>query len=166
MSKVLRWAAHSLRGLMFLKPYLDQCESENHSPAPIIQPGKLSWKVRLRYAPPSGATDSNGNLAPPWWLPPLTTPVTSDVVEPAPSVPVSGLEGGVVEEETSGSGGIPAPIDTRWCVIQALDGNPRRSWWHCSGCGRINQRDMLIHRRCPSCQVCTIYFFLSQAIGY
>lgn len=149
---------------MFLTTCLHQCESENRSPASTIEPGKLSWKVRLRYAPPSGAADSNGNLAPPWWLPPPATPLTSDVTVPAPPVPVSDLEGGVVEEETSGSEG-PTSIDTRWCVIQALDGNPRRSWWHCSGCGRINQRNMLIHRRCPSCQVCMMYF-LFLLIGY
>ena len=60
--------------------------------------------------------------------------------------------------EAGGSGEATTSVDARWSIIQALDGNPRRSWWHCLGCGRINQRDMLIHRRCQSCQVCPTPF--------
>lgn len=127
-----------------------QCESETRPSAPTIGPGTLSWKVKLRYASPSDATDTNGNLVPPWWL----LPPTSDVAGPPPSVPVPGPGKGGVEREADGSGEAPpASADARWCVTQALDGNPGRTWWHCLGCGRINQRDMLVHRRCPSCQV-------------
>ncbi|KAF9785403.1 hypothetical protein BJ322DRAFT_827862 [Thelephora terrestris] len=43
-------------------------------------------------------------------------------------------------------------VDARWCIVQALDGSRKRPWWHCLGCGKINQRVMLVHRRCSSCQ--------------
>ena len=157
MSKVWKWVAHSSGYPTFLNPFLTS-ESDNSFPGRSIQPGKLSWRVRPRYTPPSDATDSNGNLAPPWWLAPPNTPETPDAVVSAPSAPVLELEKSIVEVEAGGSGEAPASADARWCIIQALDGNPRRSWWQCLGCGRINQRDMLIHRRCPSCQVCSMLF--------
>lgn len=111
------------------------------------------WKVNLRYASPSEATDANGNLAPPWWVPQPSALETSEMVELPPSIPVSEPEKSRVEGEVDTSGEAPPSVDVRWCIVQALDGNRRRSWWHCIGCGKINQRAMLVHRRCSFCQV-------------
>jgi hypothetical protein len=122
-----------------------QCENGNRPLSSSIQPGTVSWKVRLRYASPSKAKETNGNFTPPWWL------SAPDVAEASPSAVVLEPEEGGVDGEATGSGKEQKP--KRWCVVEALDGNEGRTWWHCVGCGRINRRDMLVHRRCPSCQV-------------
>lgn len=96
-------------------------------------------------------------MAPPWWLAAPTTLATPDVVGPSPLPAVPKSED--IKGEANGLGERATPADTRWCLIQALDGNPGRIWWYCAGCGRINQRDMLIHRRCRSCQVRLVCFY-------
>lgn len=87
----------------------------------------VRWKVKLDSGESSAVQPNHKS---PWWLP---------VIPQVPPV----------------ADALPNDSSSLSILVESLEGVPERPWWHCTGCGKLNVKQMFIHRRCSHCPVCT-----------